>query len=187
MDIIKCITTRRSVRNYTHQLISSDAIDELLRLATLAPTGSNQQPWGFIVIQDKDEIEALNQAIKADLLAHLDEIPQFQQYRSGLENPKFSVLNHASNLVIIYGNTAAHYYVYDCTLAASNLMMAGRSMGIESCWIGFGEYYFNSPAFKEKYGIPAEFELVSPMTLGYPASKLSEGPARKAPMVFHRT
>lgn len=138
-----------------------------------------------MVLQGKEEIDGHNRAIKADLLPRLEEVPHLQQYRAGLENPNFSVLNHASNMVIIYGNTQAHYHVYDCTLAAANIMLSGRSMGIESCWIGFGEYYFNSPAFKAAHGVPEEFELVCPMTLGYPVKAPTEGPSRRAPLIFY--
>ncbi|NCE64177.1 nitroreductase family protein [Pseudoflavonifractor sp. 524-17] len=186
MDVIEAISTRRSIRSYTNQILEPAIIDQLLRLGTMAATGSNQQPWGFVVIQGQEKIEAHNQAIKADLLARLDSLPHLQQYRPGLENNNFSVLNHASNLIIVYGDTKSHYYRYDCTLAAANIMLAGRSMGIESCWIGFGEYYFNSPAFKAAHQVPEGFELVCPMTLGIPAACPAEGPVRRPPLVFSR-
>ncbi|MBU5434327.1 nitroreductase family protein [Pseudoflavonifractor sp. MSJ-37] len=187
MDVISAISTRRSVRSYTDQPVSPETMDQLLRLGTMAATGNNTQPWGFVVIQDKDEIERLNQVIKADLLAHLEDYPHLQQYQKGLEDPNFSVLNHASSLVIVYGDTAAHYHVYDCTLAASNIMMAARSMGIESCWIGFAEYYFASDAFKKEYGVPDSYELVSTLTLGYPTKPVTAAPDRRPPVIFHRS
>lgn len=44
MDILEAISARRSVRAYTDQLIPRETIDQLLRLGTMAATGSNQQP-----------------------------------------------------------------------------------------------------------------------------------------------
>ena len=187
MDVIDAISHRRSVREYTEQRIPSELMDELLRMSTLAASGNNMQPWGFVVIQDREEIEFLNRAVKSSLLTHLDDIPHLQPYRPKLEDPDFSVLNHTSNLVIIYGDTAAHYYTCDCSLAAANLMLAGRSKGIESCWIGFAEYYFDTPIFKEAYHIPERYALVSVLTMGYPLHPPAEAPARKPPLVFHRT
>ena len=52
MDIIDCMNEKRSVRTYKDEQIPLEKIYELLELGTKASTGSNQQPWGFVVIQD---------------------------------------------------------------------------------------------------------------------------------------
>lgn len=64
-------------------------------------------------------------------------------------------------------------------------MFAGREMGIENCWIGFGEYYFNSPAFKTEYSVPEDYDLVCAMTIGYPTKLIKQGPTRKEPLIFN--
>ena len=53
MDII---FERRSVRKYTEQKIAPEKIDRMLRAAMQAPSATNQQPWEFIVIDDKETI-----------------------------------------------------------------------------------------------------------------------------------
>lgn len=185
MDMIDCIRTRRSVRNYTDQIIPRETMSDLMQLGTLAATGSNQQPWGFVVLQDRAEIDALNHQIKAHLLERLEEYPYLKQYEAGLRNPNFSVLNQASNLLIIYGDTDAHYCAYDGTLAAGNIMLAAHSMGLGTCWIGFAEHEFNTKEFKSLYHIPERYALVCPMTLGYPVGT-QEPPVRKPPLLFSR-
>ena len=52
MDIIKCINSKRSIRTYEETKIPYETVMELLTLGTKASTGSNHQPWGFVVIQD---------------------------------------------------------------------------------------------------------------------------------------
>ena len=187
MNVIEAISTRRSIRAYTDELIAQEKLEELIRLGTLAATGSNMQPWGFVTLQGEAAIEEHNKILKADLLANLDKYPHLQQYRKGLENPNFSTLNNASNMILIYGSPKSHYYKIDCTLAAANIMLASREMGVESCWIGFGEYYFNTPEFKDAHGVSMDYDLVSALTLGYPKNSVAEGPARKKPLIFKRS
>ena len=87
--------------------------------------------------------------------------------------------------MIIYGNTDSHWNVYDCSLVAGNIMLGAYEMGIGSCWIGFGEYMLNTKEFKKKYGVPENFQVVCPLTLGYMKIK-PKPPVRKAPIIFNK-
>lgn len=184
MNIIDCINNKRSVRTYKDEQITMEIITELLTLGTKASTGSSGQPWGFVVIQNKEEINVLSELTKGYLLNHFEDYPYLHQYENWLKNPKYSVFNHANTMVIIYGNTKSHWYVYDCSLAAGNIMLAAHSMGIGTCWIGFAEHTLNTAEFKDKYKVPKDYELVCPMTLGYTKGKLNP-PARKEPLIFN--
>lgn len=190
MDIIDCINNKRSVRVYKEQAISEKTLDELIVLGTKASTGSGMEPWGFVIINNKEEIDIWSEKIKKYLLDNLDEYSYLHQYESWLKNPKFSVFNHASTLLVIYGNTESHWFKYDCTLAASNIMLAAHAQGIGTCWIGFAEYILNTKEFKKQYNIPENYELVCPMTLGYmkidDSHKALKPPTRKAPIIFNK-
>lgn len=185
MDVITCISGRRSGRKYTDQPITDEVFDELIRLGTMAATGSNTQPWGFVILKDKNEINEWSEKTKAHLRTHMDEFPHLQQYESWLNNPEFSVFNNASYILIIYGDSNARYYVNDCTLAAANIMLAAYSKSIGTCWIGFAEHMLNTPEFKERYRIPAAFQLVCPMSMGYMQHPLNP-PKRKEPVIFYQ-
>lgn len=50
------IFNRRSIRKFKDQAVEPDKIDRLLRAAMQAPSAGNQQPWEFIVIQDKERL-----------------------------------------------------------------------------------------------------------------------------------
>jgi nitroreductase len=160
-------------------------MDQLLNLAVKASTGSGMEPWGFVVINDKVEIDLWSEKIKQYLQENLEQYPYLEQYRSWLTNPNFHVFNRANTLLIIYGNKESHWRTYDCTLAAANVMLAAHEMGIGTCWIGFAEYMLNTEEFKEKYQVPENYELVCPMSIGYMKKQLSE-PKRKEPVVFYR-
>ena len=184
VEVIECISTRRSIRSYTDEEIPNTVIEELLRLGTKAATGSNQQPWGFVVIKDKGEIEKLSAEIRDFLIENFEKYPYFQQYEKMFQHPKFDVLNRSNCVILMYGNTKSHWAVYDTSLAAGNIMLAAHAQGIGSCWIGFAEPICNTKEFKAKYNVSEEFDLVCTLTIGYTKKSL-EPSVRKDPLIFH--
>ena len=108
MNVFECITTKRSVRHYEERPVAEKDMKDLIHYATMAANGSGMEPWGFVIINNKEEIEAWSEKIKAYTLAHLEDFPYLKQYEGWLSNPKFSVFNHAPTVMIIYGNTASH-------------------------------------------------------------------------------
>ncbi len=48
------VEQRRSVRRFTETAIPDEVMNECLRLAMLAPSSSNLQPWGFYIIESED-------------------------------------------------------------------------------------------------------------------------------------
>jgi nitroreductase len=59
MDALEAIRKRRSVRRYTDRPVSDEDLDELLRLALLAPTGGMAQAWSLIVVRDPERRAAV--------------------------------------------------------------------------------------------------------------------------------
>lgn len=57
MDILEAIAARRSVRKFKHDPIPEEGIQTILKAATQAPSGKNQQPWRFIVVQSDKRAE----------------------------------------------------------------------------------------------------------------------------------
>jgi nitroreductase len=58
-DVVK---TRRSVRAYNSNLPNEDVIEKILEVVRLAPSGSNRQPWRFIIVTDTKKREELVEA-----------------------------------------------------------------------------------------------------------------------------
>ena len=63
MDALEAIRKRRSVRRYTDRPVSDEDLDEVLRLALLAPTGGMTQAWSIIVVRDAERRAALTELI----------------------------------------------------------------------------------------------------------------------------
>ena len=52
MSLLDAIKGRRSIRKYTSDDVPNKLIEQLLESARLAPSGSNSQPWRFIIVKD---------------------------------------------------------------------------------------------------------------------------------------
>lgn len=57
------ILGRVSVRRYTDQPVSSDQMSAILHAAMSAPSGVNKQPWDFIVVDDRELLSQLADAL----------------------------------------------------------------------------------------------------------------------------
>ncbi len=53
------IEKRRSIRKYKDQIVEKDKLQKILKSAMFAPSGSNTQPWNFIVVTSKETKEKL--------------------------------------------------------------------------------------------------------------------------------
>ena len=54
LSVKKAIETRRSIRHFRPDNVPDELIKQMLEAARLAPSGSNRQPWRFLVIRDKE-------------------------------------------------------------------------------------------------------------------------------------
>ena len=184
MEIFECIESRRSIRSYKEGKLSNEIINKLLKAGTMAPTGLGKESWGFVVIQDKNEINEWSEKIKAHILENIEQYEFLKPMQHILEKPDFSVFHNAENLIVVFGCTESHSYISDCTLAAENIMLAARSMDIGSCWIGFSQFLFDNAEFKNTYNVPDNYSLVCSITLGYTEQKFGNA-QRKEPLIFN--
>ena len=59
--VLAAIYKRRSIREYTDAEISIAQLHEIIRAGMWAPSGMNNQPWRFVIIQDPEIKEQLAQ------------------------------------------------------------------------------------------------------------------------------
>lgn len=181
MELNEAIRNRRSVRKYTDQPISKQQIQALLEAAVLAPSGSNAQPWTFVVLQGFGKVSEHSAAAKKALLESEGEKEWFQKYKEYVSRPDFDMFHAAPALIIIFAKPQGFIAEYDCCLAAENLMLTAHDMGLGTCWIGFAQAYFNLPAVKAGLDVPTDYVAVAPLVVGYPLEE--KDPVAKNPPV----
>lgn len=182
-DLREILKSRRSCRSYSNQPVSGEQIEALIADAVWAPSGSNHQPWRFLILQDAARLKRYSDLSKETWLAGLDRTPELRQYEGYLRNPDFNIFYEASTLVVIYGSRASPWFVFDCTMVAYNLMLLAEADGLGSCWIGFAHNIFDTEPIKHELEVPAKYQLVAPILLGHPAGPKPANAVPRKPYV----
>ena len=60
MQTWDAIRARRNVRTFTEQPIASRDLDQILEAGRRAPSASNWQPWDFVVVTDRAQLQRLS-------------------------------------------------------------------------------------------------------------------------------
>ncbi len=63
-DIYQVMNTQRAIRRFKPDPVPEEAIRKIIDAATRAPSGSNRQPWGFVVVRDDAKREAIAEALR---------------------------------------------------------------------------------------------------------------------------
>ncbi len=68
-NVIETIKKRRSVRSYKSDLLKKDELQTIVEAGIYAPTGCNQQPWHFSVVQDRVLLGEVNVLTKQAMVS----------------------------------------------------------------------------------------------------------------------
>lgn len=191
-DILSNIYARRSIRAYSPEGVPEDIIMEILRAGTFAPNGMNTQPLRFVVITNRERIkECSSQAanwwlnVAANPPKGTDNAAKerMEAVARRFNNPSFDMFYGAPVLVFVFTAPNSLTPNEDGTLAAENMMLAARSYGLGSCWIGFAKPLGNDKGFLTEMGVPADHVLIAPLVFGFPKGSAQEG-KREAPRIM---
>ena len=149
MDLYEAIRTRRSVRSFSDKDVSDEAVERLLRAAMLAPSASNQQPWHFIVVRDKETRER---------------IPAFHPY--------CAMVTQVPVAIVVCGDPAGRkwpdLWPQDCSAAVQNLLLAARGEGLGAVWTGVYPFAERMAGLRALLDIPEEIYPFAVVPVGYP-------------------
>ena len=168
MEALDAILSRRSIRKYRDENVREEAVERLLRAAMSAPSAGNQQPWHFVVIDERDILEKVKDV-----------------------NPYGWILKPIIQPigVLICAEPALEkfpgYWVQDCSAAAENMLLAAHAMGLGAVWTGIYPMEDRVKGFRELLGIPEDVIPMALIVVGHPAEE--KGPAgRFLPNRIHR-
>jgi nitroreductase len=158
-------------------------VEKLLEVAVQAPSAINDQPWAFVVIQDRRLLDELSEEAKAHWLETTPATPEVAALLEHLRDPSFHIFYDAGTLIIICAKQSGMNPEEDCCLAAQNLMLAACGMGLATCPIGLARPLLNTPKGKLEMKIPEGYSGVFPVIVGYPRGETPPKP-RRAPEVL---
>ena len=149
MDFLELVKSRYACRSYQARPIEQETLLRVLEAVRFAPSGSNRQPWKFVMVQSPEAKQRLVHACA---------------------NQRFL----ATAPVVIAGCGLMPDRMMSCgvpgdpvdlAIAMEHLSLAATAEGLATCWIGA----FTQDEVREVLGIPATAKVIELMTLGYPA------------------
>jgi nitroreductase len=153
MDTLDAIRTRRSIRQYQDRAVPEELIQKLLAAAMQAPSARNQQPWQFVVIDDREVLAA---------------IPEFM--------PTAAMAGKAPLAILVCGDLSLEksegYWVVDCAAAVENMLLAAHVLGLGAVWCGVYPREPRMEGLKRLIGLPEKVIAHSLVVLGYPGEQV---------------
>lgn len=146
---------RRSIRKYTDQKVSEDLIKIILSAGMAAPSAGNEQPWEFIVVDDREK---------------MSRITDYHPYSAMLKNASHAIITCANPAKFKY---AEEYWIQDCSAATQNMLLAAAGLGLGAVWLATFPVIVRIEGVRKIFNIPQEIIPVSMISLGYPAEQRS--------------
>lgn len=204
--LVSLMRSRRSCRRYKTSTIPLEILNDLVRIGTTAPSGTNSQPWSFSILPQREDVltlgnmtadyyRNLNRQAKSGILRLFvkffggDRLGRYyRRYHDSVaealcewdEDRVDRLFHGAVAAIIVTARKNAGCPAEDSLLATQNILLAAHSMGLGSCLIGFVvEAVRRSTDMKRKLGIDEGEEIYSVIALGYPAVVYQKAAGRK--------
>jgi nitroreductase len=160
MEVFEAARTVLAVRAYQDKPVPPDVVRRIVEAAWLTGSSINGQPWHFVVVEKRDTLRKLGEAVRTG--------PYIAQ----------------APLAIAVVMEKSKYAVSDASRAIQSMVLTAWSEGVGSNWTGFG----GLDDVKPLLGIPAELDVLAVIPFGYPAKAIGKGKKKRKPLsqVAHR-
>ena len=142
MDALEALRKRRSIRRYTEAAIPRADLEIIVDAGRLAATGSNRQPWDFVVVTERATIA------------------QFKVSGAWIAS--------APAVIAVVMDPGSRWWVEDGAAAIENMLLASTALGYGSCWVE-GDALLHEEQFKHLLGVPAEKRVMALIPIGVAA------------------
>ena len=169
-DLETHVLQRRSYRNFKETPVDREVLSHVLHLADWVPSAKNQHPYGWIVIDSKELIGSIMDAI----VAYSRETGVSLEIVTELENENNNVvMGTAPTLILCYANNGAINAPADSAIAMTTVELLLQSRGIGTCWGGYLTRMCNAvPEIKELLPeLPENHSFYGAFMAGYPENE----------------
>lgn len=181
--LLNIIKNRRTVRKFKPTPVPKEHILKILDAAHYAPTSGNQQPWKFLVIQDRRKLNQLREKALEWYLERYKKLrnpnpEELTKAKAGLKDILENVLSAPVYVAVLVDSKAQYpdFILYDGTLATGYLMIAARALGYGT---GFFTTFFPDDKMRQFFNIPNNYRLICFTPIGVP-EKWPETPPKKS-------
>jgi nitroreductase len=149
MNTIDVILTRRSIRKYEKKKISDEILHNLICAACSAPSAGNQQPWHFVILDDRKILNSIHTF-----------------------HPSGMMLKEADKAILVCGDLDLEkfkgYWMIDCAASTENILLAAHSLGLGACWLGLYPRKGRVAGMRKLLRLPTHIVPFALISLGYP-------------------
>lgn len=193
--LFEVIYSRRSIRKFLDKPVPRSDIEKILDAAIRAPSGSNAQPWHFMVIEDRNLSRAMREAVdrKMDEILTWPEtkgreryVEAYRYYFTFFDQAPvvFGVLGRDHQTVVrkvtkehgAKGRRAPGSAQQSVAAAIENLLLAATALGYGTCWMTGP--LIAAEELEQLLGVEEPWYLAALIPLGYPAQSPNPRPRR---------
>ena len=183
MDVSEAIRTRRSIRKFKPDPIPEEKIKLLLESARLAPSGTNTQPWRFIVVRDDDTKTRLQRAAHNQrhvkrapvIIVCCADLQAFKEFPVRVDEliESGALPERTREVFIPYLKKGMSTVTKDALMvaAAANVAIAVEHIVLQAVEIGLGTCWvrwYEDNKVKEILDIPDHIEVMALLPVGIP-------------------
>lgn len=213
-ELVCLMRSRRSCRNYLEKPVPNALMEDLVKIGTTAPSGTNSQSWKFTIVPTRADLlvfcgkvadfyRRLNRLAARPVLRFIVKVGfgdglgrYYRRYYESVagalqewdENGTDRLFHGAVAAILVSGEKEASCPGEDALLATQNILLAAHSMGLGTCLIGFVvEAMRRDSKLRKLAGITDKEEVYSVIALGYPAIDYLRPANRKivVPRILH--
>lgn len=175
--MLKEVETRRSIRKYSGKPIEEEKLFSLLESARLAPSGSNTQPWHFIVVKSEATRQRLAEAAwdQTWMTTAPVYIVCVADIRVRIKDDAPLSLNETSPQFEL------KQIIRDTSIAAEHIVLEAENLGLGTCWVA----KFEQEKIRPVLNIPSDKYVVCILTVGYPDEAPKPRPRKGLEDIIH--
>ena len=177
--VLKTIYRRRSIRKYREEQVPSSVLSQILDAGRMAPSAINKQPWVFYVLKTKEEIHRFSREISKSVLVEVVNSGFKGILKAGKEFLHFAhgtnflqvddpVFHNAPTVVFLCAGKDNEWASIDIGMCAENMMLAAKSLGIDSCPVGMAKFVEHTKIYNQLQ-IPRSEKVHLAIVFGYGA------------------
>ena len=148
--VLENIHARKSVRQFTDEPVSQEHIETMLKAAMAAPTAVNYQPWRFVVVNERAQLDAMAEVL-----------------------PFAKMLKQAPLAIVVCGETTWFdgnenpFWQQDCSAATQNLLLAAEALGLGAVWTGVYPDLQRARELSDFLGLPGNVQPLCAIPIGH--------------------
>lgn len=194
------ILSRRSIRQYKDKPVPPEILQQIINLAHYAPTASNSQNVGYVVVSDKALIKAvagrifgyalkLNEKSKQGLakrileatgLSNLRYLRLMDTLKEEFLSGRDFILHNAPVLILLHGPKMTPFAGENCSIAATTIVNYAHALGLGTCFTGLLTLALQfNPGIRKQLGVPKGRRVYTSLVMGYPAYAFARTVSRK--------